>query len=683
MGLHPAEGVSGTDSWYHSAGTGVRLDKFNYWLTNNQLRVGTLGSYFKWNGSKFIIQGSGTKTLSFNVGSLDADNVLSIVNNGSTPTYNTSTTPFYVDGSGKFSLGQKLLWDAATSTLSIDGTVTIGGTPGSTVASNASAGVAKPDVYRQASAPSSLVVGGSTSTTSVQTITYGTGNKNFGNIGNIGSFVVGNRVRAVNLGDPTNLWLEGSLTAIVNVAPDLWYFSVNVDSFSGTGSVTSSWNIRLVTSGVAINSGSVWYDTDDNNKTYVFDGTIWAATETNATGVGLGNVSNLTPQNQAQTGLIAGTTITGGGITLSSGGNIKGGQTAFNTGSGFFLGYESSQYKFSIGNSSGSNLTWDGSNLSVTGNISGSTISGGTISIGSGNSIFKADASGIYLGNGTFANANFSVSPNGTFNAGSPNSFGYGARLTNFLDHYSNGSPGAIPFDSGTMQLWSSSFSAFITERRTGSITARNQFYNAVYGVTDTYSGYINLDWDRRDTWRIGSNLYVPGTITTASIVANTVIANGTGSGTSKFQTIDMDGHIYGSGVMYNEVVAGRALRIAGSPYIFGTSSSSRRVKSYIDPIELTDELISTYLQIQPVSYFYNSAIEGIPEIELEGRVREIGLIAEDLQDLGLSSLINLDDEGIADYVHYDKLSIYNIKMIQMQQERINQLENRLAALES
>jgi predicted NUDIX family phosphoesterase len=68
---------------------------------------------------------------------------------------------------------------------------------------------------------------------------------------------------------------------------------------------------------------------------------------------------------------------------------------------------------------------------------------------------------------------------------------------------------------------------------------------------------------------------------------------------------------------------------------------------------------------------------------ELENQVKEIGLIAEDLQDLGFSSLINIDDEGIADYVHYDKLSIYNIKMIQMQQERINQLENRLAALES
>jgi hypothetical protein len=246
-------------------------------------------------------------------------------------------------------------------------------------------------------------------------MTYGTGNKNFGNIGNIGSFVVGDRVRAVN-GSDSSLWLEGSLTAIVNVGPSLWYFTINVDSFSGTGSETSSWNMRLVTSGVAINSGSVWYDTDDNNKTYVYDGTTWVATETNAAGVGLGNVSDLTPQNQAQTGLIAGTTITGGGITLSSGGNIKGGQTAFNTGSGFFLGYESSQYRFSIGNSAGSNLTWDGSNLNIQGSGTKTLkMSVGTTDATNYFSIVNTGSTPTY-GN---ANTPFFVNAEGKFSLGS------------------------------------------------------------------------------------------------------------------------------------------------------------------------------------------------------------------------------------------------------------------------
>lgn len=67
--------------------------------------------------------------------------------------------------------------------------------------------------------------------------------------------------------------------------------------------------------------------------------------------------------------LQVGTIITGGGITLSNGGNIKGGQTAYNTGTGFFLGY-SSGYKFSIGDASTHYMTWDGAGLLIGGTFS-------------------------------------------------------------------------------------------------------------------------------------------------------------------------------------------------------------------------------------------------------------------------------------------------------------------------
>lgn len=63
--------------------------------------------------------------------------------------------------------------------------------------------------------------------------------------------------------------------------------------------------------------------------------------------------------------------ITTGTITLDATSHIKGGQTAFNTGTGFFLGYESADYKFSIGDGGTSDfLTWDGSTLKVRGNVS-------------------------------------------------------------------------------------------------------------------------------------------------------------------------------------------------------------------------------------------------------------------------------------------------------------------------
>jgi hypothetical protein len=85
-------------------------------------------------------------------------------------------------------------------------------------------------------------------------------------------------------------------------------------------------------------------------------------------------------------------------------------------------------------------LTFDGSNLSIngggtfSGNLSAAggtfsgtlsaadgtftgALSGGTISIGSGSNIFKADSNGIYLGNATFGSAPFRVTPGGALTA--------------------------------------------------------------------------------------------------------------------------------------------------------------------------------------------------------------------------------------------------------------------------
>lgn len=61
-----------------------------------------------------------------------------------------------------------------------------------------------------------------------------------------------------------------------------------------------------------------------------------------------------------------GLSVTGGGITLASGSpSIKAGQTDYDTGTGFFLGMASGSPRFSIGNSGGKKLTFDGSNLNI------------------------------------------------------------------------------------------------------------------------------------------------------------------------------------------------------------------------------------------------------------------------------------------------------------------------------
>ena len=80
---------------------------------------------------------------------------------------------------------------------------------------------------------------------------------------------------------------------------------------------------------------------------------------------------------------------------------------------GAFLGSDGTSGKLSLKSSTNS-LLWDGASLTINGagTFTGA-LSGGTISIGSGNAIFKADADGIYLGHATFASAPFSVTPAG------------------------------------------------------------------------------------------------------------------------------------------------------------------------------------------------------------------------------------------------------------------------------
>ena len=78
------------------------------------------------------------------------------------------------------------------------------------------------------------------------------------------------------------------------------------------------------------------------------------------------------PSNNADVTLTAvngGLSVTGGGINLASGSpSIRSGQTAYNTGTGFWLGIDGGTPKFSIGNSSGDRVTWDGTNFAIVAN---------------------------------------------------------------------------------------------------------------------------------------------------------------------------------------------------------------------------------------------------------------------------------------------------------------------------
>lgn len=61
--------------------------------------------------------------------------------------------------------------------------------------------------------------------------------------------------------------------------------------------------------------------------------------------------------------------ITAGTIVLPSAGFIRSGQTAYNSGTGFYIGNDSGTPKLSLGNSTGKRITWDGTDFTVAGGI--------------------------------------------------------------------------------------------------------------------------------------------------------------------------------------------------------------------------------------------------------------------------------------------------------------------------
>lgn len=100
-------------------------------------------------------------------------------------------------------------------------------------------------------------------------------------------------------------------------------------------------------------------------------------------------------------------TPTGSSIILPSGGFIRSGQTAYHTGTGFYLGNDGGTPKFSIGDPSGKYLTWDGSDLTVNGYVAnskgvfGGDGADGALSISSGTTNIDLGSASVVIKNYT------------------------------------------------------------------------------------------------------------------------------------------------------------------------------------------------------------------------------------------------------------------------------------------
>lgn len=150
---------------------------------------------------------------------------------------------------------------------------------------------------------------------------------------------------------------------------------------------------------------------------------------------------------------------------------------------------------------------------------------------------------------------------------------------------------------------------------------------------------------------------------TGAASFKNTVI-NGTLNVTS---AAAVAGALY-SAATYNQTNTGRAVYVAADG-LMGVGSSSKRYKKNIKDAELDTQAV---LAISVKTFQYKTAIESDDNTHL-------GVIAEDLHDLGLTDFVYYDEQNRPDGVAYDRLALALIPLIQQQEARLRAIEERLA----
>ena len=125
------------------------------------------------------------------------------------------------------------------------------------------------------------------------------------------------------------------------------------------------------------------------------------------------------------------------------------------------------------------------------------------------------------------------------------------------------------------------------------------------------------------------------------------------------------------SAATYNQTNTGRAMFVASNG-LFGIGASSRRFKENIVDADIdTDAVLK--LAVRKFNY-KKSFDETMPE--------DIGVIAEELVEIGLTDFVYFDADGVPDGVAYEKLALALIPLVQEQQSRLDALEARLNRLE-
>lgn len=298
-------------------------------------------------------------------------------------------------------------------------------------------------------------------------------------------------------------------------ARDTFDSSVNLSSEFAASTLFIAGGIDVVgTLPAAGTVGRVVYLTTDG-KLYRDNGTVWEKSTDGADLLANSVVANKLFVSDLSAISANMGTMTSGTFTVDPSGYIRGGQSAYHTGIGFFLGFAGAAYKFSIGNPAGNYLTWDGSSLTIHTTLDGADLASGTVGPAALNvsslSAVTANMGSLTSGDITIDAAGFIRGGQSAYNTGVGFFLGYSGAAYKL----SIGDPAGkhLTWDGAELRV-----SGLLSDLRpyiAGSIIVSHAPHLIIHSATVTGPDYYNIP---TATWKKLKEIFVPrdGTLTTS-----------------------------------------------------------------------------------------------------------------------------------------------------------------------
>jgi hypothetical protein len=458
---------------------------------------------------------------------------------------------------------------------------------------------------------------------------------------------------------------------------------------------------------VGVSEGDIWFDTDDGNKQYYYNGTAWVSVQDTAIAAATSAAAAATAASAAAAAAAVAAQTTADGknkiyrqTTMPTTGPFSEGDLWFDTDDdNRFYRYTSGAFSaFSLGNNAIASLsatkltagTIDASVITVS-NINAGNISTGTLAA---DRILAASITGAKIAANTITAANITAGTiTATEIAAGTITAAKIAAGTITATEIAAGTITAAKIATGTITATQIAAGTITTDKLTaGTLTGftvqTSSGTNAVilqgssnalsFKVSGTVVGNIvplssfgvltHYGATPDPTGGTFPQMFVGST--GASIFASSSI--GIGVNTSGIQlnaassSINLNNQTNYPGIA---TASGSTVVVVTTGSRLGFVSSSRKTKKNIEP--LTGNFVSKLLSLEPVSFDWKDQPEDMPYR------RNYGLIAEDVASLSneMESIVNYNQDNEAVSISYDRLTVFLMLAIKELKAEIDQLK--------